>query len=137
MPIDLESLREVARVAGEASGARRVVLFGSVARGEARHGSDLDLLLVMDDDFYGPRPTLFEMVSPAAEAEQALGRPPYPLDLVPMRASHLECGASALALEVLREGVVLYERPASAPRPVPPEGGVLAGWLETLGVSRA
>lgn len=32
-----------------AMGARRIVLFGSRARGRARQGSDIDLLVIMDD----------------------------------------------------------------------------------------
>ncbi len=36
--------------AGLAAGAKLVLVFGSVARGEALVGSDLDLLLVLDDD---------------------------------------------------------------------------------------
>ncbi|MEM4782696.1 MAG: aconitase/3-isopropylmalate dehydratase large subunit family protein, partial [Halalkalicoccus sp.] len=47
------TLRRIARVAADAAGARAVVLFGSVARGEARPDSDLDLLLVMDDEGFG------------------------------------------------------------------------------------
>lgn len=30
-------------------GARRIILFGSRARGRARRGSDIDLLVIMDD----------------------------------------------------------------------------------------
>lgn len=32
-----------------AMGARRIILFGSRARGRARQGSDIDLLVIMDD----------------------------------------------------------------------------------------
>ena len=40
---------DFARRIGEAAGARRVVLFGSAARGEMQAHSDLDFLLVIPD----------------------------------------------------------------------------------------
>ena len=40
---------DFARRVGEASGALRVVLFGSAARGEMREHSDLDFFLVIPD----------------------------------------------------------------------------------------
>jgi predicted nucleotidyltransferase len=44
--LDIENLRR--QLARHVAGARRVIAFGSVARGEADEWSDLDLLIVAD-----------------------------------------------------------------------------------------
>jgi len=93
-----EELGELAKRAAHASGALQVILFGSAARGNAVEGSDLDLLLVLPDDA--------DLTEALKRANLALYPRPVPLDLVPMRRSHLEAGASVLA----REGITLYER---------------------------
>ena len=55
-------------------GVRSLALFGSAARGEAREGSDVDLLVEFD------RPIgLFHLVGTQQELERLLGRP---VDLV-------------------------------------------------------
>lgn len=45
-----EQVPDFARRIGEASGALRVLLFGSAARGDMREWSDLDFFLVIPDD---------------------------------------------------------------------------------------
>ena len=45
----MKQIAGLARIAGEAARARRVVLFGSAARGELRVKSDLDFLVVIPD----------------------------------------------------------------------------------------
>jgi len=50
-------------------GARNVRVFGSVARGEADEGSDLDLLVELE-----PGRTLFDLGGLQYELEQLLGR---------------------------------------------------------------
>jgi predicted nucleotidyltransferase len=59
---------EILRVAA-AHGARRVRVFGSVARGDARPDSDLDLLVE-----YESQPSLFDHVRLALELERVVGR---------------------------------------------------------------
>jgi predicted nucleotidyltransferase len=85
---------------------RRVILFGSIARGDAGVGSDIDLVVELDDDI--PQ----EMMS--AHAIQA-AREGYhdPVDIIPYRASVLASRARAIgsfAHIVLRDGVTVYER---------------------------
>ena len=69
----LEQLRrrrdEINRVAA-AHGARAVRIFGSIARGDARPGSDLDLLVDMGDG-----PNLFEQAALQGDLEDLLGCP--------------------------------------------------------------
>lgn len=85
---------------------RRVILFGSVARGEEGPDSDIDLVVELDDD------TPPEMMS--AKAIQA-AREGYhdPVDIIPYRVSVLASRARAIgsfAHTVLRDGVTVYER---------------------------
>lgn len=61
---------------------RRVVLFGSTARGEARGDSDLDLLVIL------PQPTLTPV-----ERQQALWR--FRRALAPL---HLRCGVDLVVV---------------------------------------
>ncbi len=85
---------------------RRVVLFGSHARGEARPDSDLDLLVVLDDDA-PPEALSWRRQNDARRGYSG------PVDIIPCRESVLAQRAQAsgsLADQVLREGVVVYER---------------------------
>lgn len=85
---------------------RRVILFGSAARGEAGPDSDIDLLVVLDDDAPAEHLTL--------EAGFA-ARLPYrlPADVIPCRESVFRRRsrvAGSLAWSALHDGVVVYER---------------------------
>jgi uncharacterized protein len=89
---------------------QRVILFGSAARGEAGSDSDLDLLVVLDDDA-----PLEKLGSKAVYA--ARGGYRKPVDIIPCRASILEKRARAIgsfAHIILRDGVTVYERPRAA-----------------------
>jgi uncharacterized protein len=85
---------------------QRVIVFGSVARGEAAPDSDIDLLVVLDDD------------APAAMVSYKAGmaaRRGYdePVDVVPCRADtfrRLSRIVGTLPYAARTEGVVVYER---------------------------
>jgi uncharacterized protein len=102
-------LRTIAEISARASGAKKVILFGSVARGEAHAGSDLDLLLVMADNEFGK--TLFEQIEATRKASEALFDAGYrmPMDLLPMRFRDYLTGRSIIARVAQREGIVLFE----------------------------
>ena len=85
---------------------RRVILFGSAARGEAGPDSDIDLLVVLDDDAPPEKQTL------TAGHES---RRPYRLaaDVVPCREDTFRRKSrivGTLAYAASHEGVVVYER---------------------------
>jgi predicted nucleotidyltransferase len=85
---------------------QRIILIGSVARGESGPDSDIDLVVVLDDDV-SP-----EMLKAKAVAEARAG---YhgPVDIILCRASKLKERARAIgsfAHQVLRDGVAVYER---------------------------
>jgi predicted nucleotidyltransferase len=85
---------------------RRVILFGSTARGEAGPDSDIDLLVVLDDDAPPERLT-------ATAVHQARAGYHAPVDIIPCRASKLYSRARAVgsfAYVALRDGVTVYER---------------------------
>jgi predicted nucleotidyltransferase len=85
---------------------QRIILIGSVARGEAGPDSDIDLVVVVDDD------VMPEKLTAKAVAEARAG---YrgPVDIILCRASKLKARARAIgsfAHLVLRDGVTVYER---------------------------
>lgn len=85
---------------------RRVILFGSAARGEAGPDSDLDLLVVLDDD--APPEQLNWRAS--YEARRSYHRA---VDIVQCRESAFKhkCRIiGSLAHTVATEGVIVYER---------------------------
>jgi uncharacterized protein len=94
------AILEAARVIALASNAIEVQLFGSVARGQARDGSDLDLLLVLPDDA--------DLLTATARAQRALYPSLLDADIVPMHVSHFRNSESVLARVVAREGVRVY-----------------------------
>ena len=86
---------------------RRIILFGSRAKGKARADSDYDLVVVLDDDV--PNDQLSSRKR--YEAHRGFSSP---VDILPCRESVLTERARAIgsfAHTVLTEGVVVYERP--------------------------
>ena len=84
----------------------RVILFGSHARGEAGPDSDLDLLVVLDDDAPAEKRTL-------RAGFEAAGAFPLAADVVPVRARRFAERAGVpgtLSHTASTEGVVVYER---------------------------
>ena len=93
------------------AGVARVVLFGSVARGEALDGSDIDLMAIYDDlDYSQRRAKEVELVSTAGAASG------YPVDVVvtdrPEWKVRVEGVRASLESRAARDGVVLVDRPS-------------------------
>jgi predicted nucleotidyltransferase len=85
---------------------RRIVLFGSRARGEAGSDSDIDLLVILDDDAPAKHLTLRS----GWESRQGYQ---HPVDIIPVRASVYRRRAKiagTLAYEAEIDGIAVYER---------------------------
>lgn len=99
----LEAVRRVVETACRRVGARRAVLFGSYARGDADAYSDLDLLIVCESRLpFLERFRLFEDVLNSFPGTDLLVYTPAELEDMRERG---------VVSEALREGVALYEAP--------------------------
>ena len=86
---------------------RRVILFGSRARGDARPNSDIDLLVVVDDDTPAEKVT----IRAGFEARQSYHKS---ADVIPVREATFQRNAriaGTLSRAATLDGVVVYERP--------------------------
>ena len=94
MTHDVERNRSAILEAAARHGARNVRVFGSVARGDDRPDSDIDLLVDMGKDR-----SLLDLVALAQELEELLRRPVdvlTPDSLAPSIRQRISAGAHAL-----------------------------------------
>ena len=85
---------------------QRVILFGSRARGEATRDSDIDLLVIVDDDT-PPEKLTWKAGYEAHHSDRAA-------DVFPMRAEDFErerAVVNTLAAEADADGIVVYGSP--------------------------
>ncbi len=92
---------ELAEKAAVASGAKAVYLFGSYARGQAKPDSDVDLLLVMDDNA--------NLRDSSIAAYQASRPRIIGVDFIAMHQTAYQLRQSIIAFEVAREGILLLQ----------------------------
>lgn len=85
-------------------GARRIILFGSLARGDTGKRSDLDLIVVLDD-----APPRF--LDRLALVDEALKERDVPLDVLVYTSEELAelSRTRSFVRRAVREGRVLYE----------------------------
>jgi len=88
-------------------GAIRVVVFGSVARGDYSTASDIDLIVVKETAAR-PAQRIADALGPCWDADPPL--PVEPLVYTPDEYDRLVAGANPLLVEVLRHGRVLHEQ---------------------------
>jgi uncharacterized protein len=90
----------IAKKAAAANGAKRVILFGSHARGEATENSDVDLLLILEDGT--------NLMQAGLAAYQAMFPPSCGFDILPITETDFNNGETLIARIAAREGKVLY-----------------------------
>jgi predicted nucleotidyltransferase len=103
--VDEELIQEVTRTIVEKFAPKRIILFGSHARGDAKPDSDLDLLIEMESD----KPWLERNV----ELQMAFGDRDWAMDLLVFTPEEMERERNFLGGVVRtaeREGMILYER---------------------------
>lgn len=101
-----EQLDEIVRRVVSRFEPEKMVLFGSLARGEGRTGSDADLLVVM--------PVAGSRREQATEIELALTGIEMPVDLIVVTPEDIEKHRQqkgSVVRSAIEEGRVLYERP--------------------------
>jgi predicted nucleotidyltransferase len=100
-----ENIQQIVEVIATRLSPRRVILFGSYARGEAGPDSDLDLFVELDS----PLPARGR----GGLIKQLFDPYPGPMDIVvysPQEVAYWQQTPASLVSSVLREGIVLYER---------------------------
>lgn len=108
MRISLPPIPEAARknleniIAGYSP--RRVILFGSFARGDAHEGSDLDLIIIKDtEERFADR---IEHVLEFSDGEMAI----QPLVYTPEEVERMLQQGNSFVEKALQEGIVVYEQ---------------------------
>jgi predicted nucleotidyltransferase len=100
------TIQQIAAVIAERVSPRRIILFGSHARGDSGLHSDLDLFVELDP----PLPAHGR----GSRIKQLFDPYPCPMDIVvysPEEVAYWQQAPASLVAAVLREGKVLYERP--------------------------
>jgi predicted nucleotidyltransferase len=103
--VDAQLVTDICRTLVARLNPRRIVLFGSRARGDARADSDVDLFIEMETDRTPPER--------AIEVSALFGLRPWSLDVVvytPEEVARLRGVRGTLLAVVESEGEVLYER---------------------------
>ncbi|MEW6351278.1 MAG: nucleotidyltransferase domain-containing protein [Thermodesulfobacteriota bacterium] len=104
--MERSQIEEITATIVERFSPRRVVLFGSHARGDSTEASDLDLLVEMDTDLSPPDRNI--------AISAVFGLRTWSLDVVvytPAEVERLRHIPGTLVSVVEREGEVLHERP--------------------------
>jgi predicted nucleotidyltransferase len=105
-----ELQREIAEAIVQSADPEKVFLFGSNARGDARAGSDLDLLIVERSPF-GPNRT---RENELRKIRRALSRFPFSKDILVYSADEFEKWSKSpnhVVARCVREGRLIYARP--------------------------
>jgi predicted nucleotidyltransferase len=118
---DSSMISDIRQLLGDS--LKGIVLFGSVARGEARQGSDVDLLIALDQDRVLSR----SLYSAWDEQVRSGARSPHFVH-VPVKAAD----AGSVWMEASVDGVVLYDRDGGVSRFL----GSLRGLIASGGLKR-
>lgn len=105
-----ELFQRLACIVEESGSAMSAAVFGSAARGEAGPGSDLDLLVIVED-IEAQRPVYDSLVESTMALENDFGVELSPVVLTAERIQRQYAEGDRFILEVLRDGRTVYGRP--------------------------
>jgi predicted nucleotidyltransferase len=103
--VDEALIREIVRKIVAAFNPRRIILFGSRARGDQRKDSDIDLFIEMETNLHP--------IKRRTQIRELFERQWWGMDLIvktPEEVLHERNSLISLVPDVEREGEVLYER---------------------------
>lgn len=107
-------LQEMAQIMAQASGAVKVILFGSRARGDFDKSSDWDFLLLLPEgDWMQTFESEMDMVRTAHNSLLKAGID-LSMDIIPMSVRGFEEGTTVLARVIWKEGITLLETSVTA-----------------------
>lgn len=109
MTITEADLNAMVHAIVEAVQPERIILFGSLARGDAAPDSDVDLLVIESEPFTSSRSRFREI----ARLERAMGTIPVATDILVYtteEVARLQSSANHIVARALREGKVLHAR---------------------------
>ena len=103
--VSMTDIKNVAKRIGDAAGAEAVILFGSHARGDAGQSSDVDFLVIAENDLprYKRSRQFYKLFKPY----------PFGMDILVYTPMEIEKGCKtplSFVSTVLREGKKVYER---------------------------
>ncbi len=121
----------IAQAAQDAAPDAVVILFGSRARGDHRANSDVDLLVIADDNAESDRLAIKTRASRAAHRKLLAGPPAeIGIDVISMYRSKFDYFRTAkthVAAQALRDGVIMRGDAADFP-PLPPDDDSPINW---------
>jgi len=104
-PVDEALIEHIVRRIVGAFNPRRIILFGSRARGGQRGDSDIDLFIEMESDLHP--------VKRRTQIRELFWPPPCSMDLLvytPAEVAERQNVIGSIVRTILREGRLLYER---------------------------
>ena len=107
--VTTDTLQQMVEAIVEAVDPEQIILFGSQARGDARTGSDIDLLVVESEPFSAARSRRKEL----ARVCRALAHYAVPIDVLLYsreELAHWEHSRTHVIGRALRDGKVVYAR---------------------------
>ncbi|MDD5482569.1 MAG: nucleotidyltransferase domain-containing protein [Kiritimatiellae bacterium] len=103
--IAAKNIQEVRNIIIDAEEPEKIIIFGSCARGDDKHGSDLDILVIKQTELPSPQRS--------RKLRKLLSNQPFPKDILVLTPEEFNRWADisfSFNSTVKREGKIIYER---------------------------